>query len=656
MGCSTSRIDQLPAVSLCHDRCKFLEEALYQSYALADAHVAYMHSLKSLGPALRRFFDEALINSQSDSQSNGDSAAVTKLSKPSSPDIYCPSSSSNSETSHIDFRSDSEDEEFRDNKDFDSLHRIQKSPFNPYSYGHLDDNKYDYPAWKTPPPPAPSSSAWDFLNFFETYERYELPIKDKEFVNETRLEGKCSKNGEEGKREVKLKAEKGNNVKPKEEAKVVEEKRVESVKEESKESKDLGQQAKTQSVLEVMKGVEVLFDEAAESGNEVLKIFDAGKFRYYYKNSVYQGVSTKMLHTVAPSLLERNGSIHGGLDGDLGIISVNLSSTLRKLCLWEKKLYHEVKAEEKLRLILAKNCGQMNILGEKVTDDSQVNSTQPLLRMLSTKITVSIQVIDNISITTSKLRDEELWPLISDLIEKLLDMWKVMLECHRCQSQAVVETRSLDDIASSMKFSDAYLEAAIQLKIELQNWNLSFSNWINAQRSYVRALNEWLLRCLPSEPEGRPDVGPPFSPGRTGAPPVFAFCNQWSLAIDRVSEMEVIYAMNGFFASVNQFLERHRVYLQQRLATDKDMERKVKILEREGQRLQKVIQARGRPFQAGGRAVHRSEITDNSSLQFGLRQVLVAIEQFSADAMRGYEELHVHIEHGRLGQENPAAP
>jgi hypothetical protein len=27
----------------------------------------------------------------------------------------------------------------------------------------------------------------------------------------------------------------------------------------------------------------------------------------------------------------------------LGIFSVNLSSTLRKLCLWEKKLYDEVK-------------------------------------------------------------------------------------------------------------------------------------------------------------------------------------------------------------------------------------------------------------------------------------------------------------------------
>ena len=288
MGCSPSRIDQLPAVSLCHDRCKFLEEALYQSYALADAHVAYMHSLKSLGPTLRRFFDQTLINDQSDSQSNGDPETVAKLSKPSSPD-NCPSSSTNSETSHIDFPSDLEDEEFRDNKDFDSLHTIQQNQFNSYSYDHHDYNGYDYPAWKTPPPPASSSSAWDFLNFFETYERYELPAKDKEFVREIRREDKSGKSREEDKRGVRLKAEKGNGVK-RNKVDVVEEKKVESVKEESKESKDLGQQAKNQSVLEIMKEVEVLFDRAAESGNEVLKILDAGKFRYYSKNSVYKGI------------------------------------------------------------------------------------------------------------------------------------------------------------------------------------------------------------------------------------------------------------------------------------------------------------------------------------------------------------------------------
>jgi hypothetical protein len=71
-----------------------------------------------------------------------------------------------------------------------------------------------------------------------------------------------------------------------------------------------------------------------------------------------------------------------------------------------------------LRIIHAKNCRQMNNLDENGADANKVNSTRSLLRMLSTKIKVAIQVIDKISTTINKLRDEELWPLISNLIEK----------------------------------------------------------------------------------------------------------------------------------------------------------------------------------------------------------------------------------------------
>lgn len=38
----------------------------------------------------------------------------------------------------------------------------------------------------------------------------------------------------------------------------------------------------------------------------------------------------------------------------------------------------------------------------------------------------------------------------------------------------------------------------------------------------------------------------PFSPGRIGAPPVFVICNQWSQALDRVSEKEVLDSMRDF--------------------------------------------------------------------------------------------------------------
>ncbi|CAL9215678.1 unnamed protein product [Arabidopsis halleri] len=61
MGCSPSKLDGLPAVSLCRDRCSSLEETLRRSYALADAHSAYLLSLNTVGPVLlHRFFQQAV--------------------------------------------------------------------------------------------------------------------------------------------------------------------------------------------------------------------------------------------------------------------------------------------------------------------------------------------------------------------------------------------------------------------------------------------------------------------------------------------------------------------------------------------------------------------------------------------------------------------
>lgn len=74
-----------------------------------------------------------------------------------------------------------------------------------------------------------------------------------------------------------------------------------------------------------------------------------------------QAASSKMLHVVAPSLstvssqpstskgaessstTDKAGPSNLDFDDDLVMRSRNLSSTLQKLYLWEKKLYNEVK-------------------------------------------------------------------------------------------------------------------------------------------------------------------------------------------------------------------------------------------------------------------------------------------------------------------------
>nr|XP_023887843.1 nitrate regulatory gene2 protein-like [Quercus suber]XP_023887845.1 nitrate regulatory gene2 protein-like [Quercus suber] len=634
MGCATSKLDDLPAVALCRDRCILLDEALRQSYALADAHVAYTQSLKNLGPILHHFFTQITVTDQSD--------RLEQPSRSSPHDRFSSSSDSNSNSnsnSHIESQSDSEPEEGV--KEIDYFNQIHPS------YRSHRQNL-------TPSPPPPTNSAWDFLNFFETYDRFE-PIYDREEEEEEEKTEK-EQNVPDFKLEVVKKTKKPEN------SKNVADKNVVSEKEKSETETETETQTQTQTpavlVSEVMKEIQALFDKASGSGDEVLKSFHVGKFRYHQKIAVNQ-VSCKVLHAITPSLLnqtsessplvKKNGCDYVGSDEDMGFSSGNLSSSLEKLCTWEKKLYNEVKAAEKLRTIHEKKCRQLKRLEEKSAEAikieiTKIETTRSLISTLSTKMNISIQVVDRISITINKLRNEELWQQINKLLPGLVGMWKAMLECHRCQCQAFEQGKSLDVITSNVKFSYAHLELAMELKFELQNWSLSFFKWIDTQKAHVKALNGWLLRCLLNEPEGTPDGIVPFSPSSIGAPPVFVICNRWSQAMDRVSEKEVIEAMQGFFISLNQLLEPHIVDLKQRSVADKDMERKLKILEREEQRIQKMVQAQEKKM---GTVLPRSEIRNTSSLLSGLKQIFAALERFSANSLQAHEELCQHIQENR---------
>lgn len=595
MGCSNSKLDDLPAVTLCRDRCNFLEEALRQSHALADAHVAYMQSLRSLGPTLHRFFTQITDHSTSDQP---------QPSKPSPPHDHSRSVSLSNSNSNSNSNSDSEPEGTEKETDY---------------FGQIHHNYQTI----APSPPPPSNSAWDFLNFFDTYERYEPLFEHREEVHD--FEPKVVKKKTEGRKKLNDAAK---NV-------VVPEK----------------DQSETpickQGVSEAMREIQALFDKASESGNEVLKLIEVRILRCHQKIAVNQ-VSCKVFHAITPSLPRRGMEKPSPLvmkigpdHEDMGLSSGDISSILEKLCMWEKKLYDEVKAEEKLRTIHEKKCKQLKRMDERSADAYKIDSTQSLIWGLSTKMKISIQVIDRVSITINKLRDEEFLQQINKLILGLVGMWKAMLDCHKCQCQAFGEGKSLDAITSNGKFSYAHLEAAIELKFELQNWSLRFFNWIVTQKAHVKALNGWLLRCLLYEPEETLDGIVPFSPGRIGAPTVFVICNQWSQAMDRVSEKEVIEAMQGFFVSLNQLLEPHILDLRQRATGDKDMERKIKILEMEEQRIQKMVQAQEKKM---GPVLPRSEVPKPSSLMSDLKQIFVAMERFTANSVQAYEELCVHIQ------------
>ncbi|XVF00782.1 hypothetical protein REPUB_Repub04eG0031100 [Reevesia pubescens] len=559
-----------------------------------------------------------------------------------------------------------------------------------------------------PPPSPPRASAWDFLNFFqsdENFNRAYTPSRESREVREE--EGIPDLEDEDYQREVvkevhgdqkfvdsggysksPVEDEDGKVVSSEAEASlyqtrpsvgmendgveyevhVVEKKVVDN---ERAEERGTGSRGAPRNVFEVVREIQSLFVRASESGSEIAKLLEVGTLPYQRKHV------SKMLHVVTPSLsvvssqpstsktaepsssANNNDPAFTDFNEELARKPKNLSSTLQKLYLWEKKLYNEVKAEEKMRVAYEKKSRKLKQLDERGAEANKIESTRNVIRGLSTKIRIAIQVVDKISVTINKIRDEELWPLLNELIEGLSRMWKSMLECHSSQCQVIREAKTLGSIGSGKKLSDDHLTATLQLERELISWTIRFSSWIGAQKGYVMALNNWLLKCLYYEPEMTDDGIAPFSPSRVGAPLIFVICNQWSQAIERISEKEVVDSMRIFVMSILQLWEQDKSEMHRRMMANKDLERRARSLDREDQKLHKEIQALdkkiilvsgdGNSLSVAGH-VYQSE-TSNSNLQGSLQRIFEAMERFSSESSKAYEELLQRVKE-RIAQEN----
>lgn len=260
MGCAPSKLDGLPAVALCRDRNTYLDQALRQTQALADAHVAYLECLRTLGPTLRRFFDIGSVEEHCNS-----------LTTPAS---NSKSGSDSGSGSHIQLSSDSEPEDGADKQSDESLITQIRN------YGDLNSSGVVFNSnfYKTPPPPpSPISSTWDFLNLFDdVYERYESiyalnaePATDDKI--QKKIENDVSKNVKKAEEEAESRP-------------------TEKKSDSAKPSTPIVQVKN--GVAEALTELQLQFQRASESGNEVLKLLSHS--HHHRINSVHPGIIYSM--------------------------------------------------------------------------------------------------------------------------------------------------------------------------------------------------------------------------------------------------------------------------------------------------------------------------------------------------------------------------
>lgn len=448
----------------------------------------------------------------------------------------------------------------------------------------------------------------------------------------------------------------------------------------------------TRDLQDVVKEIRNEFETASSYGKEVALLLEVGKLPYQPRGTSFKVIFSRIRYLVAPSkfsshppsrvsvrLSPRTMKIAKAYYGESGKDNMkpgNLSSTLDKLYAWEKKLYKEVKDEERLRVSYEKKCKRLKTLDDQGAESSKIDATRASVRKLLTKINVCIRAVDAISGRINKLRDEELQPQLTQLIYGLIRMWKCMLKCHQKQFQAIMESKARSLRGNTSFHRDSGLKATIELEMELLNWCSRFNNWIDTQKSYVKSLNGWLLRCLDKEQEDTPDGPAPFSPGRIGAPPVFIICNDWYQAMERISERRVANALNEFACSLHQLWERQDEERRQKIKAEflsKDFEKRLRTLRMERGRMEldhdvvsektavsKVTSESGvsplddlkvdldsmRERLEEERANHKKTVrlvhaAASNSLKSGLVPIFKSFEDFTSEALKAHEQVRV---------------
>jgi hypothetical protein len=327
------------------------------------------------------------------------------------------------------------------------------------------------------------------------------------------------------------------------------------------------------SMAEVIKDLEDQFTTICDAAKEVSGLLEAGRAQYtssfndhsarkmlnpvaLFRSGSSRSSSSRFLITSSGGSRESGSESRSDVSDESCMISGSHQTTLDRLFAWEKKLYDEVRSGERVRRAYEKKCMQLRNQDVKGDDPLAVDKTRATIRDLDTQIKVSIHSIESISKRIETLRDQELLPQLLELVEGLTRMWKVMAESHQIQKRTLDEAKLLlagtpvskrhkkrqPPIMPEAINSQRLAQSALNLEAQLRNWRTCFEFWITSQRSYMKALSGWLLRCFRCDPD------PEKVRLSSCLHPIYRVCIQWSRLLNSLNEKPVLDKLE-FFAS-----------------------------------------------------------------------------------------------------------
>ncbi|XP_048141256.1 nitrate regulatory gene2 protein [Rhodamnia argentea] len=332
---------------------------------------------------------------------------------------------------------------------------------------------------------------------------------------------------------------------------------------------------------EIVDAIKENFNLAASAGDQVSEMLEIGRAQLdrsfkQLKKTVYH--STSVLSTLSsswtskPPLAVKYRLDAGSLTEPDGLKS--LCSTLDRLLAWEKKLYEEVKAREGVKIEHEKKLSALQSQESKGEDETKLDKTKASIKRLQSLIIVTSQAVSTTSNAIIGLRDSDLVPQLIDLCHGFMYMWRSMNEYHEIQNNIVQQVKGLVNRANKGEStSELHRQATRDLESAVSAWHSSFCRLIKFQRDFIHSLHSWFkLTLLPVDNDNN---------GTREHSDVYAFCDEWKLALDRVPDTVASEAIKSFTNVVNviSVKQREEMKVKKRMeAASRDLERKASSL------------------------------------------------------------------------------
>ncbi|XP_073141292.1 nitrate regulatory gene2 protein-like [Henckelia pumila] len=298
-------------------------------------------------------------------------------------------------------------------------------------------------------------------------------------------------------------------------------------------------------LAEIAAAIKEYFDKAAASGEQLSEILETGRAQLdrsfkqlkktvYHSSGILSNLSSSW--TSKPPLAVKYRFEPNSIDQSGGPKSI--CSTLERLLAWEKKLYQEVKAREGVKIEHEKKLSVLQSQEYRGGEEAKLDKTKASIKRLQSLIFVTSQAVSTTSAATVTLRDSDLVPQLVELCHGFMYMWRSMNQYHAIQNDIVQQVRGLvNRTTKGESTSDLHKQATRDLESAVSAWHSSFCCLIKFQRDFICSLHGWFrLTLIPVHTEGN----------NRELPEVFAFFDEWKLALDRIPDTVASEAIKSF--------------------------------------------------------------------------------------------------------------